>query len=273
MTAMSNQTSNERALLKALKDLARHYVLLMENGRERIIFLGGDCDPVDVMERGDPYLKQARDAIAAAESSRETPDKRESFDELMSLDPAVLRERYLNQKTWMRSYALLPDQIREHVESLQCVIKPAAETSEEREETEDMANVGRDLMRTIKSHAKELDGWAPCQSPAEVVAHLLNRIDDLRPVEMPAPMSYSRACALLADYAIALQDRQCCGDELQARYMEALTACTNAMGAFPDEEGSGSSSTAALCPHGLPLAENTCGPCSGGRPTKTTKGF
>lgn len=47
----------------ALKDLIRGYVNTIENGRDRIIFLGGDCDPVDVMERGDPYLQEARKAL------------------------------------------------------------------------------------------------------------------------------------------------------------------------------------------------------------------
>jgi len=54
-------------LLEALKRLARTYVSTMESGRDRIIALGGDCDPVDVMERGDPYLRIAKEAIAKAE--------------------------------------------------------------------------------------------------------------------------------------------------------------------------------------------------------------
>jgi len=54
-------------LLEALKRLARAYVSTMESGRDRIVSLGGDCDPVDVMERGDPYLRIAREAIAKAE--------------------------------------------------------------------------------------------------------------------------------------------------------------------------------------------------------------
>lgn len=56
-----------RQLLDALKMLSHKYVCLLEGGRDRIIQLGGDCDPVDVMERDDPYLKQCREAIAAAE--------------------------------------------------------------------------------------------------------------------------------------------------------------------------------------------------------------
>lgn len=53
-------------LEKALRDLIGAYVRLMESGRDRIVSLGGDCDPVDVMERGDPYLAQARAALAAS---------------------------------------------------------------------------------------------------------------------------------------------------------------------------------------------------------------
>jgi hypothetical protein len=48
---------------RAFKQLCNHYVWLMESGRQRILTLGGECDPVDVMERGDPYLRQAREAL------------------------------------------------------------------------------------------------------------------------------------------------------------------------------------------------------------------
>lgn len=51
-------------LLAALKDMDRAYMNLLENGRDRILFLGGDCDDIPVMEAGDPYLRQARAAIA-----------------------------------------------------------------------------------------------------------------------------------------------------------------------------------------------------------------
>lgn len=50
---------------QALRDLIRAYVNLLENGRERIMFLGGQCDPVDVMEASDPNLRAARAALAA----------------------------------------------------------------------------------------------------------------------------------------------------------------------------------------------------------------
>jgi hypothetical protein len=51
-----------------------------------------------------------------------------------------------------------------------------AETSGEYDEAEDMANVGRALMETLKA---ELPGWSWMQSPAEIVAYLLNQIHDL----------------------------------------------------------------------------------------------
>lgn len=53
-------------LLAELKRLARAYVALLETGRDRIVSLGGSCDPVDVMEAGDPSLISARAAIAKA---------------------------------------------------------------------------------------------------------------------------------------------------------------------------------------------------------------
>lgn len=66
----SQQPSVNQELLTALKELRRQYVGLMENGRNHILNLGGDCDPVDVMERGDPYLRQAIDAIKRAEAAK-----------------------------------------------------------------------------------------------------------------------------------------------------------------------------------------------------------
>lgn len=64
---MVRMVESRRELLEALKRLVRSYVNTMESGRDRIVALGGDCDPVDVMERGDPYLRLAKDAIAKAE--------------------------------------------------------------------------------------------------------------------------------------------------------------------------------------------------------------
>jgi hypothetical protein len=50
-------------LEKALKYLMRHYVGQLENARDRIVSLGGECDPVDVMERGDPHLRAVREVL------------------------------------------------------------------------------------------------------------------------------------------------------------------------------------------------------------------
>lgn len=54
-------------LLAELKRLRIAYVYLLEFGRDRITALGGQCDPVDVMERADPALKAAATIIAKAE--------------------------------------------------------------------------------------------------------------------------------------------------------------------------------------------------------------
>lgn len=52
-------------LLTALERMNLAYVTLMENGRDRIIQLGGECDSIDVMERDDPYLRESRSVIAS----------------------------------------------------------------------------------------------------------------------------------------------------------------------------------------------------------------
>ena len=52
-------------LLAALEAMNRAYILLMENGRDRISDLGGECDPLDVMERSDPALRESRAVIAS----------------------------------------------------------------------------------------------------------------------------------------------------------------------------------------------------------------
>jgi hypothetical protein len=57
-------------LLAALEKMNRAYVGLMENGRDRIIMLGGDCDQVDVMERNDPNLCEIRATIASVKSDQ-----------------------------------------------------------------------------------------------------------------------------------------------------------------------------------------------------------
>jgi len=82
-------SSKTKVLLDALKYLQRHYVGLLEHGRDRIIQLGGACDPVDVMERGDPHLRQVREVIASVEA---TPDEtfehpyRKELDAIQDLD-------------------------------------------------------------------------------------------------------------------------------------------------------------------------------------------
>lgn len=71
------------------------------------------------------------------------------------------------------------------------------------------------------------------------VARLHNALMDLKypetkQVETTAPVTYSHACALLTEYAVAVQDRYCCGDELQPALDKALKACTDAMGVQPE---------------------------------------
>lgn len=55
------------ALRGALSALIRGYVYTLESGRDRITSLGGQCDPVDVMEARDPYLRAARAALTQGE--------------------------------------------------------------------------------------------------------------------------------------------------------------------------------------------------------------
>lgn len=54
-------------MLAELKRLRLAYVNLMETGYDRIIALGGSCDPVDVMEAGDPAIRRVNEVIARAE--------------------------------------------------------------------------------------------------------------------------------------------------------------------------------------------------------------
>lgn len=84
---------NSTELLSALKNLARHYVVIMKIGRERIIDLEGECDTVEVMERGDPYLRKAREAIANAESSpAETAEPIDTPRHVFEVTDDALRE-------------------------------------------------------------------------------------------------------------------------------------------------------------------------------------
>jgi len=50
---------------QALAALIRAYVRLMETGRDRIVAAGGQCDSLEDVERSDPFLRDARDALAA----------------------------------------------------------------------------------------------------------------------------------------------------------------------------------------------------------------
>lgn len=47
-----------------IRRLYAAYVRLLEIGRDRIIAAGGTCDPVDVMEAGDPALVRVRAFLA-----------------------------------------------------------------------------------------------------------------------------------------------------------------------------------------------------------------
>lgn len=67
-------------LLTALKGLYRAYVVLLENGRDRIVSLGGQCDIVTVMEDNDPVLIRVRAVIAQAEKPPSHPDPNGSIN-------------------------------------------------------------------------------------------------------------------------------------------------------------------------------------------------
>ena len=51
-------------LVEAFGKLYKKYVNLLESGRDRILDLGGSCDPVDVMEMSDPELRDARTELS-----------------------------------------------------------------------------------------------------------------------------------------------------------------------------------------------------------------
>ena len=50
---------------EALRALYRAYVSLMGSARDRITFLGGECDPLDAMEERDPALIATRAVLAS----------------------------------------------------------------------------------------------------------------------------------------------------------------------------------------------------------------
>jgi hypothetical protein len=54
----------EGDLREAFEALYKGYINVLQMGRDKIIDLGGECDPVDVMERNDPCLRDARAALA-----------------------------------------------------------------------------------------------------------------------------------------------------------------------------------------------------------------
>ena len=53
-----------KKLVEALESLIKGYVRLLEAGMVRITSLGGECDPVPVMEQNDPWLRDANAALA-----------------------------------------------------------------------------------------------------------------------------------------------------------------------------------------------------------------
>lgn len=62
-------------ILSELKNMVRAYVCLLESGKDRITSLGGECDPVDIMEANDSNLRTAKAAIAAAEAAKKGETK------------------------------------------------------------------------------------------------------------------------------------------------------------------------------------------------------
>lgn len=54
-----------------VRALYKHYVNTLESGRDRIISLGGECDPVDKMEASDPVLARIRKLLAAAPAQQQ----------------------------------------------------------------------------------------------------------------------------------------------------------------------------------------------------------
>ncbi|WP_368647766.1 hypothetical protein ABRZ00_12970 [Castellaniella ginsengisoli] len=52
------------ALRQSLGSMIHAYVRLLDCGRDRILDLGGQCDPLDAMEASDPWLRDARAALA-----------------------------------------------------------------------------------------------------------------------------------------------------------------------------------------------------------------
>jgi hypothetical protein len=57
------------ALRQSLGSMIHAYVRLLECGRDRILDLGGQCDPLDVLEASDPWLRDARATLNQQEQS------------------------------------------------------------------------------------------------------------------------------------------------------------------------------------------------------------
>lgn len=64
LSELDRLRSSNEALMKVIRRLMNGYVSTMEAGRDRIISLGGSCDPVEVMEASDPHLAEARAALS-----------------------------------------------------------------------------------------------------------------------------------------------------------------------------------------------------------------
>jgi hypothetical protein len=83
-----------KRLRKGLTDLGRAYVRLLEIGRDRIMDLGGACDPVDVMEAGDPALRAARALVAEAGLGQDDQAETPTAAARRALDSARNRIRF-----------------------------------------------------------------------------------------------------------------------------------------------------------------------------------
>ena len=66
--SLANEMFDLQQRLAEATDLLKHmtcsYHRALENGYDRIIFLGGDCDSVDKMEKDDPFYAKARAFLA-----------------------------------------------------------------------------------------------------------------------------------------------------------------------------------------------------------------
>ena len=65
LAALHAASGPDVKLAEAMQSLYQGYVRTLEACRDKILDLGGDCDPVDRMEAADPELRKARAALAA----------------------------------------------------------------------------------------------------------------------------------------------------------------------------------------------------------------